>query len=187
MDAVFSRRRFTVDDFHRIGEAGILDGRERVELLDGQIIEMAPIGSRHAACVRRLNRLLGTHIPSELVVDVQNPVHIDELTELVPDLTVLRPQADFYAAGHPRPEDVLLVVEVADTTLPYDRNVKMRRYGSVGIPEAWLVDLPNRRIEVFCNPSPEFGYTESASLAEGASVESISVTGLSLEVCDVLG
>lgn len=187
MGALLPQRPFTVEEFHRLGEVGILDRQERVELLNGQVIEMAAIGSRHAACVRRLLRLLGKEVGSELVVDVQNPVHIDDVTELVPDLMLLQPRGDFYASAHPRPEDVLIVIEVADATLHYDRNLKISRYGTAGIREAWLVDLPNRLIEVFHDPSPESGYTQSAGFPEGAAAESISVPGLSLQVADVLG
>ena len=187
MGGVLPQRPFTVDEFHRLGDVGILDSHERVELLGGQVIEMAAIGSRHAACVRRLLRLLGEQVESELVVDVQNPVHIDDVTELVPDLMLLQPRGDFYAKAHPRPDDVLLVIEVADTTLHYDRNLKMSRYGAAGIREAWLVDLPNRLIEVFHDPSPESGYTHSTGFPEGGAVESLSVPGLSVPVDDVLG
>jgi Uma2 family endonuclease len=187
MNAPLSQRRFTVDEFQRIGEAGILDVDERVELLDGQIIQMAPIGSRHAACVRRLNRLLGARIPSELVVDVQNPVRMGRDMQLIPDLAVLQPRGDFYDEGHPRPGDVLLVIEVADTTMPYDRNLKIPRYGRAGIREAWLVNLPDRCIEVFYNPSPESGYAESVRLDEAAALESTSITGLSVKVSEFLG
>jgi Uma2 family endonuclease len=187
MDTVLPQRPFSVAEFHRLAEAGILDRKERVELLDGLVIEMAAIGSRHAATVRRLNRLFAAHAAAELVVDVQNPIHIDEYTELVPDLMLLKPREDFYEAAHPRPEDVLLVVEVADTTLSYDRDLKMRRYGEAGIREAWLVDLPNRVVEVFGAPSREGGYTESARFSAGESVESTCIPGLSLHVDDIVG
>lgn len=185
MEAGLPQRLFTVDEFHRLAEARILGGQERLELLDGLVIEMAAIGSRHAACVRRLLRLLGDHLPEACVLDVQNPVYIDDRTELVPDLSVLRARADFYATAHPRPDDLLLLIEVADTTLHYDRGVKIRRYGSCGIGEVWLVDLQNRRIEVFRGPSQE-GYRESRWIDDG-SLSPLAFPDLVLCFDDLLG
>lgn len=187
MDATLRQRSFTVDEFHRLGEAGILGSEERVELLDGQVLEMAAIGSRHAACVRRLIRMLGRLLPEDYLLDAQNPVHVDEGTELVPDLSILRARPDYYAAAHPRPEDLLLLIEVADTTLHYDRNVKMPRYGAHGIRESWLVDLRNACVERFHEPSPASGYLHSTVFSVGASVESTRIPGLSLAVKDILG
>lgn len=186
METAVSQRRFTVDEFHRLGEVGILDEDDRVELLDGRIIEMAAIGSRHAACVRRLNRWLGDRVSADLLVDVQNPVHLDAETELYPDLMVLRHRDDFYSARHPRPEDVLLVVEVADTSVEYDRRRKIPRYGRAGIQEAWLVNLPDRRVETWYSPETSGGYDESATLREGETIESTTVPGLSIEVDELL-
>lgn len=187
MDVAPPQRPFTVDEFHRLAEAGVLGHEERVELFDGMVIEMAAIGSRHAASVRRLNRLFSALDAADLVVDVQNPVHIDEHTELVPDVMLLKPQEDFYRAAHPRSDDVLLVIEVADTTVHYDRDSKMRRYGEAGIREAWLVDLPNRLVEVFRGPSPDGGYVESARFSAGEIVESTVVRELAIPVDDILG
>ncbi len=186
MRAAASRHQFTVEEFHHMGAAGILHHSDRVELIDGQIIQMAAIGSRHAACVGRLTRLV-LPLAEELIVWVQNPVRLDRYTELVPDVALLRPREDFYAEAHPGPEDVLLLIEVADATLDYDRRTKIPAYGRAGVPEVWLVDLPNRLIEVFHDPSPESGYTHSTGFPEGGAVESLSVPGLSVPVDDVLG
>ena len=186
MEAALSQRRFTVEEFHRMGEAGILHEDDRIELLDGQIIEMAPIGSRHAGCVNRLNRLFTDRLGAAVVVAVQNPLPVSRYTELVPDLMLLRPRDDFYAEAHPGPEDILLVVEVADTTLDYDRRMKIPLYGEAGIQETWLVSLPDRWVEVFRNPSGETGYRESFSVPEGQAVESAGIPGLAVKVDELL-
>jgi len=186
MRAAASRHQFTVEEFHHMGAAGILHHSDRVELVDGQIIQMAAIGSRHAACVGRLTRLM-LPLAEELIVWVQNPVRLDRYTELVPDVALLRPRDDFYAEAHPSPEDVLLLIEVAESTLDYDRQTKIPAYGRAGVPEVWLVNLPNRRIEVFRDPSPESGYMESASLPEGAVVQAVDAAGFSAKVGEILG
>jgi len=186
MGAVRPQRRFTVDEFHRMGEAGILGPDDRVELLDGRILEMPAIGSRHAGCVNRLNRLFTRELGDRAVVTVQNPVFLDAHNELVPDLTLSRPRDDFYSSAHPRPEDVLLLVEVADTTLPFDRRVKVPAYARHGIPEVWVVNLPDRRLEVYAGPG-EDGYRDSRILSEEESVRVRAVSGLCLEVEQILG
>ncbi len=142
------RRRFTVVEYHRMGEAGILREDDRVELIDGEIVQMTPIGSRHAACVKRLNQLFARAVGDQAVVSVQDPIAIPPESEPQPDLALLRPRADFYASGHPGPADVLLVVEVADTSAPFDRGVKIPLYARAGIPEVWLVDLITDTVEV---------------------------------------
>jgi Uma2 family endonuclease len=143
-----ARRRFTVVEYHRMGEAGILREGDRVELIDGEIVEMTPIGSRHASCVKRLNQLFVRALGDRAVVSVQDPIAIPPESEPQPDLALLRPRADFYAGGHPGPADVLLVVEVADTSAPFDRGVKIPLYARAGITEVWLVDLTTDTVEV---------------------------------------
>jgi Uma2 family endonuclease len=127
------RRRFTVHDYHRMGEAGILHEDDRVELIEGEIVEMAAIGTRHFSCVNRLNRLLVMSVGDEAVISVQNPVRLNEHTELQPDLAVIR--ARDYRESLPEPDDVLLLIEVSDTTLAYDRGVKLPLYAKAGITE----------------------------------------------------
>jgi Uma2 family endonuclease len=120
------RRLFTVDEYHRMVDAGILREDDRVELLDGEIVEMTPIGPHHAGCVNRLNRLLIEALGRRGVVTPQNPFLLDERSEPQPDLCVAKPRPDDYASGHPRPADLLLVIEVSDSSLTYDRNRKAR-------------------------------------------------------------
>jgi Uma2 family endonuclease len=153
--AASSRHRLTVADFHKMGEAGILDQGVRVELLEGEIIDMPPIGSLHAGVVKRLIRVLTTAISNAAIVDAQNPVVLDEHSEPQPDIAVLKPRDDFYTKAHPGPEDVLLLVEVADSSAHYDRSVKIPLYARANITEVWLVDLPQKRLEVYRLPQPE--------------------------------
>jgi Uma2 family endonuclease len=136
------KHRLTRDEYYRMAETGILAPDARVELVEGEIIDMAPIGSPHAARVSRLAKIFTLALAERAIVNVQNPLVLNEYSEPEPDITVLRYREDFYAGGHPRPEDVLLVIEVADTSLQYDRDVKLPLYAAHGIPEYWLVDLP---------------------------------------------
>jgi Uma2 family endonuclease len=136
-----TRRRFTVHDYHRMGEAGILHEDDRVELIEGEIVEMAAIGTRHFSCVNGLTRLLVRGVGDEAIVSVQNPVRLDEHNEPQPDLTVLRVRD--YRESLPVPEDVLLLIEVSDTTLRYDRGVKLPLYARAGIREVCILDLPS--------------------------------------------
>ncbi|RME47171.1 MAG: Uma2 family endonuclease [Chloroflexi bacterium] len=153
------RRLFTVDEYHQMAEAGIFTEDDRVELIEGEIVEMAPIGSRHAACVDRLNRLFSNRIGERAIARVQSPVRLSEFSEPEPDLALLRPRPDFYAQAHPQPEDVLLVVEVAETSVTSDRDVKVPLYARAGIPEVWLVDLAEETVEVYREPLPR-GYAK---------------------------
>jgi len=178
-------RRFTVEEYQRMAEAGILGEDDRVELLDGRIVEMMPIGERHAACVRRLTNLLAERARGRAIVDVQDPVYLDRWSLPQPDVTLLQPRPDFYTA-HPRPEDLLLVIEVADTSLRYDRDEKFPRYAACGIAEAWLVDLEGDRIEVHREPGPE-GYARVRTVTRGTEVEVAALPGVTLTADEILG
>ena len=141
--------------------AGILSEDERVELIQGEIVKMSPVGIRHASCVKRLNRLFSQVLGDRTIVAVQDPVELSNLSEPQPDLALLKPRADFYATGHPQPQDILLLVEVADTTVESDfaertlreRSIKIPLYASSGIKEVWLVDVNEQVIEVFREPT----------------------------------
>lgn len=134
-------RRFTVDEYHRMAEAGILRHRERVELMDGEIVVMSPIGPRHGACVGSGNRALVRAAGDDAIVFPQSSVRLDLFYEPEPDLALLRPRDDFYASRHAGPGDIFLIVEIADSSLAYDRDVKAVAYAAAGIPEYWLADL----------------------------------------------
>lgn len=149
--------RFTVDDFHRLGDLGFFGEDDRIELIEGRLIDMAPIGSEHASLVAYLNALLVRAIGDRAILYPQNPLQLGDDCECYPDLTLLRPRADRYAGRNPTAADVFLVVEIAKSSLRHDRDTKMPLYARHGIPEAWLFDLDGRRITVYREPEPE-GY-----------------------------
>ena len=180
------RRPFTVGEYYRMAEADILTEEDRVELIAGQIVAMSPIGSRHAACVDRLNGLLHRQPEQAFIVRVQSPIALDAYSEPEPDLVLLRPRADFYAEAHPSAVDVLLAVEVADTSVEYDREVKLPLYAQAGIPEVWLIDLQKGHIEVYARPQSG-AYQQRVEVAADATFTSPTVAGLELAVADVLG
>ncbi len=179
-------RRFNVTEYYQMAKAGILKPDDRVELLEGEIITMSSIGSQHAVCVRRLNKLLIGLVGDQGVVDVQNPIHLDDFTEPQPDLTVSKPRADLYAAHHPTPADVLLVIEVADTTLRFDQNVKTRLYAKAGIPEVWIVDIAHEQIIGYTDPSGR-KYETIQFYTRGEPVASEKVPVVTIAVNDILG
>lgn len=145
------RRRLTVDDYHRMGETGILTDDDRVELIEGELVAMAPIGSEHAAAANMLNRLLVMAVGERGIVAVGNPLRLNNLSEPQPDFAILKPR-DGYSRMLPRPEDTIVVVEVANTSLAFDRRVKVPLYAQAGIPEVWIVDLPAQVIDVHRSP-----------------------------------
>ena len=145
-------RRFTVEEYHRLAEVGVLHENDRVELLNGVIVDMMPIGPFHGGLVNRLIRMFERLGRDRWVTSAQNPVHIGEHNEPQPDLLILRPRDDFYVAKHPRPEDVFLLIEVSDSTLLIDREDKLPIYAAAGIAEVWIVNLPERVIEVYSSP-----------------------------------
>jgi len=154
MPMAVRNRRFTVDEYQRMGETGILSPGDRVELIDGDVLAMTPIGPRHAASVDRANRMFVTTVSGdEAIVRVQGPVRLTLYTEPEPDVALLRPRADFYASGHPGPADILLVVEVADSSLDFDRNVKAYVYAQSGVPEYWLVNLNDGGLVRYTSPA----------------------------------
>jgi Uma2 family endonuclease len=143
----------TVSAYHRMAESGILDLAKRTELIDGRIITMPPIGTQHADWVDRLTRLFIKTLPEDCRVRPQNPVYLDEFNEPEPDIALLKSRQQPYSEAHPRPEDVLLIIEVADTSLPYDRDVKLPLYARHAIPEVWLLDVTKNRLEIFRQPA----------------------------------
>lgn len=151
-DELLKRHRLTVDDYHRMGEAGILCQDTRVELIEGEIIDMSPIGSAHAGTVKQLGNLMKLAVGRAAIVSIQDPLVLSEHSEPEPDIALLRPQDDFYKAAHPQAKDVLLILEVADTSLRYDREIKIPLYARSAIPEFWLVDLENHRLLIHHSP-----------------------------------
>ncbi len=180
------RRLFTVAEYHRMAEAGILQEDDRVELIEGEIVAMNPIGSRHAAAVDRLTRLLTQAAGERAIVRVQSPVQLGERSEPQPDLALLKPRPDFYAGAHPGAEDVLLLVEVADASADYDRQVKLPLYARAGVPEAWLVDLDGQAVEVLRHPSAH-GYATTERVGRGQSLPVPGLPDARLAVDLILG
>ena len=168
------RHRWTVAEYRRMGETGTLAADARVELIDGEIIDMAPIGSEHAGTVIQLTQLLVTTVIGRALVDVQNPVELSDASEPEPDLMLLRPRPDFYKRSLPRAADVLLAIEVADSTLARDRDVKRPLYARHGIAEYWIVDVAGERLLVFTDPS-EGDYR---SRTEPAELDAVPITAL---------
>jgi Uma2 family endonuclease len=169
-----------------MGQAGIFSPEERVELVYGEIIEMSPIGKRHAACVALLTQLITLLLRRDAIVWAQNPIQLNDHSEPQPDIAVLKPRADFYKQSKPTPEDVLLVIEVSDTTLEYDRKVKVPLYARAGIPETWVVNLPEECVEVFTDLAGG-AYQTFNSYARGDELQSRALASLRLSVADVLG
>ena len=162
-------RTFTVSEYHGLAHHGILKENDRVELLDGRIYEMNPIGSRHAQCVRRLTELLVLKIAPRALVSIQNPVRLDDRSEPEPDVALLEPK-EVYGSRHPRPDDVLLLIEVADTTLDFDRDVKALLYARAGVRELWVLALEEERVHVYRRPGAN-GYGEYAVVERSAAVD----------------
>lgn len=153
------RRLFTVSDYYKMAEAGILSPDDRVELIGGEILKMSPIKSQHAGIVNELSELLILALFGRAIVTVQNPLRINKQSEPEPDIIVAKYRKDKYRDDHPKPEDVFLLIEVADSSLAFDRNVKTPLYAQAGIPEYWIVNLNDRQIEIFRQPA-EADYQE---------------------------
>ena len=182
-----TKRRFSVKDFYLIVDAGILNKYDRVELVDGEIIEMAPIGSYHNGSVNALNRVFARSVPEDIIVQVQGPLQVDDTTVFQPDLAILRPKKDDYFETIPAPEDVLLVIEVSDSTEEYDRNVKIPKYAQAGVSEVWHVNLPNGFIDRFVDPDPATGrYRSVMRHSRGQRVVPTHLSEVAVEVSDVL-
>ena len=178
-------RKFTVAEYYRMAEVGILRHDERVELIEGEIFLMPPIGPRHAGDVIRSIRLFSRLDDDRFVIQIQNPLHLAEQSEPEPDVMLLRPRADDYTASHPTPADVLLVIEVADSSLDYDREVKAQIYGRAGVPETLVLNLPEDCIEGFDQPGPE-GYARHTIYRRGDQIRPVSLPDLELAVADLL-
>jgi Uma2 family endonuclease len=179
------RHLWTVEEYHRMGEVGLLDADTRVELIEGEIVEMAPIGDAHAATSNRLNRLLVLAVGERGIVAVGNPVRLSQRSEPQPDFSVLRPRADYQTKG-PRPEDVMLAVEVSDTTLRRDRRVKLALYARAGIPEFWIVNLEVREVEIYRSPGGD-SYASVERKGPGDVVTMEALPGVTIAISRILG
>jgi Uma2 family endonuclease len=151
MEAEISKRLFTVHDYHRMVDAGILSEDDRVELIHGEILAMSPIGPRHSAAVLRANQAMVRLVGDQAIVGVQGSIRLDEYDEPQPDVYLLRPKPDFYASGHAGAPDIFLIVEMADSSLEYDQTTKARLYAESGVAEYWIADVRNDRLLVYSN------------------------------------
>ena len=180
------RHRFSAEDFHRMAEAGILGEDDRVELIRGEVVELSPVGKRHMAALKRLmNALFPLQQAKKALLQVQDPLRLFPDTEPQPDLALLAYRDDFYRERVPEAKDALLVVEVAETSLDHDLQVKLPLYAQAGIPEVWVVDLVEGRVHRFLDPSPG-GYREHHVLGPGDTLSPRAFPGLSVSVASLL-
>ena len=186
MSAQLDRYKFDVDAYYRLAEIGILKPDERVELIEGQIIQKAHITPPHAACTARLNMFLHERMSQSAIVSIHNPVRLNEYSEPEPDVALLRRRADFYAEAHPKPADTLMIIEVADATVDFDRKVKVPLYARSAIPEVWLIDLQQETIELYAQPMGG-AYQIQRQARRGAQLTAETIPQLSLDVDAVLG
>jgi len=178
------RRLFTVEEYHRMADAGVFKPEDHVELIHGEIIVMSPIGHRHGGCVINLTRLFVIGVGDRAVVSPQNAVVIDLFSEPQPDLLLLRRRAVRYIDAPATASDVLLVIEVGDTTIRYDRTVKMRLYAMAGIPEYWIVDANAEAVTIYRSPGPD-GYRAIQRIARGGTVAPLALPDLVIAVADI--
>lgn len=180
------RRRFTVDEYYRMADAGIFSEDDRVELIEGEIVEMAAIGSRHAGYVDKLNWILSKRLGESASLRIQHPIRLGEYSEPQPDLALVRPRPDFYTSAHPGPDDVLLLIEVAESSVDYDREVKVPLYARYRVQEYWLVDLRAGVVEVYRGPAPD-GYRETQTVGRGSHLRIAALPEISLSVDEIFG
>ena len=178
-------RKFTVAEYYRMGDVGILKPDERVELIEGELIVMPPIGPGHSGSVIISNSVFSEYARGRFLVQIQNPIRLGEGSELQPDAMLLRLRDDHYTRSHPTPADVLLVIEVADSSLEYDRQVKAHLYGRGGVPETWVKNLPEDCIERFTEPGPD-GYAQHTVHRRGETLTPASLPDMELAVSDLL-
>ncbi len=178
--------RLSVADFHRLGAAGVLDPSARVELVEGQILDMTPIGTVPATIVADLTQRLVLAAGARALVWCQNPIVLDEHSEVQPDLALLQPRRQAYLLRHPRPADVLLVVEVADTSLRYDQQVKVPLYARCGIPEVWLVDTAAAVLSRYRTPAPH-GYAQIERIAAPGIVRPAAMDEIAIDLSGLFG
>jgi Uma2 family endonuclease len=182
------RHRFTVDDVDRMLEAGILFEDDRVELIDGEVIHMSALGSQHMACVNRLTAVFSRSVGDEAIVSVQNALRLGTHQMPQPDVVLLRHRQDFYRDTAPSAPDALLVVEVSDSSLEYDRSVKLPMYARAGIPESWIANLRDALVEKHTDPDAETGaYRSVVRLGRGDRISPDALPSVVLDVTDILG
>ncbi|MEB3339980.1 Uma2 family endonuclease [Okeania sp.] len=186
MSVELERRQFTVKEYHTMAESGILTENDRVELISGEIVKMSPIGLRHAACVNRITKLFFRHFLERAIIHVQNPIRLNNQNELQPDLSLLQERDDFYEGKYPQPEDVFLLIEVADSSIKYDRETKMPLYAKNGISEVWLIDINQQLVEVYRQPQGN-SYQNVQQFFQGDILTIEAFNDINLAVDKILG
>jgi len=186
MSLQVAKHFFTVKEFERMGEAGIFSEDAHFELIEGEIVEISPIGSRHAGCVLFLSRFLNHAVRDMAFVSTQSPIQLNDLTQPQPDVALLRLRDDYYRSSHPKPENVLLLIEVADTTIDYDRRIKLPLYAGAGIPEVWIINLPAELIEIYAAPK-DGAYVAALEVKRDEQAQSQTISTLSIPAAMILG
>lgn len=181
--AQLPKRRFTVAEYHKLGDAGILDEDDRIELIEGELVQMAPIGDLHAGTVNHLIRLFG-RLAHEPIVSAQNPIVLGQRSEPQPDFMLLRYRDDLYGTNTPTPRDVLLLIEVADSTIATDRGIKVPLYGQNGVPECWLLDIQRKKLEIYLTPGAP-GYEQVLRPDWNETIHPTLLPTVSLRVVDL--
>lgn len=185
-EPTYSRFPISVEMYHLMAERGVFAPDDRVELIEGELFEMSPIGNLHARCVKFLNDYLANLVSGKFVLGVQDPIVLNDQSEPQPDLSILDYRTDFYKDEAPNAKDTALVIEVAESSIDFDKNVKFRRYASAGIPEAWLIDLASESVEVHSQPK-ENGYGTIKIYLRGENAVSETIPSIDLPVDDILG
>jgi Uma2 family endonuclease len=183
--SVLQRHRLTVDEYYRMAEAGVLAPGARVELIEGEVVDMAPIGTWHASTVKKLIALLSAATQGHAIVAVQDPLRLSDASEPQPDLMLLRPRTDFYAQAHPGPADVLLLIEVSDSTAAYDRGIKLDLYAKHGVAEVWIVDLDNNVVRFFRHGDGT-AYTDITATETPRATPVAALPGISIDLANLL-
>jgi Uma2 family endonuclease len=186
MSVQLLRRKFTVQQYHQMCESGILTEDERVELIRGEIIEMSPIGTKHAACVNRLVNLLVQLLGKSAIIAPQNPVLLNNKSEPQPDVALLQPRDDFYETAHPQPQDIFLLIEVADSTVMYHREEKIPLYAEANIREVWLVDINAQIVEVY-QQATGAGYQVMQKFTPGENLSIAAFPDIKITVNEIFG
>ena len=180
------RRQITVEEYHRMGEAGIFRDNERLELIDGEIVKMTPIGSRHAHCVNRMTEFLITHLGSRAMVSIQNPVCLGKYSEPQPDIAIIKRSEREYITRHPGVSDVYLIIEFAESSIDFDHDVKLPIYAKAGIHEVWIVDLVSECVEIYQEPTSA-GYKQMNTKKTSDTFSPSSFSDITVTVNRVLG
>jgi Uma2 family endonuclease len=178
------RKKFTIEEFQLMADSGIIPEDERVELIEGEIIEMGKIGRRHAAIVRRLISLLTQKLGNFAIIDAQNPIELGIYSQPQPDISLLRRRDDYYESGHPKPEDIFLLIEVADSSLEFDREIKIPLYWKSNITEVWIVDINNQLLEVYRQPNSE-GYQSKQTYQKGDMISPLAFANTQIAVTNI--